>query len=273
MRAYLKPGSLRSLTLTFAMSFAVIGISTAAGLSQQSGAPAAGGVDGTATEAVSRSTLKPGSKGNDVTELQATLKLLGFYNGAVDGVYGQTTVNAVYSFQQAAGLDADGIAGPATWGRLFPTTPVAAPPPSSLVSRPSSSKPASAAATSPNPNHSATAKPANPTLGSSPAKVAHVSPAPAGSTAIAAAKKPAHSIEGANSTPSSEVALPILRVGMKGPAVSGLQQRLRAIGVLKSSADGVFGPETQEAVKAAQRKFNLEADGVVGPATWSQLLQ
>ncbi len=271
MGGYRKPGFLRSLPLTFAVSAAVMGISTAAGLSQQSGVPAAGGVDGIATEAVSRSTLRPGSKGNDVTELQATLKLLGFYNGAVDGVYGQTTVNAVYSFQQAAGLDADGIAGPATWGRLFPATPVAVAPPSSLVSRPSPSRAANPAATSPRPNHSATAKPANSTPGSSPANGS----APTGSTAIAAAKKPAPSSNGASATPtpSSEATLPILRMGMKGPAVSGLQQRLRAIGVLKSSADGVFGPETQEAVKAAQRKFNLEADGVVGPATWSQLLQ
>jgi peptidoglycan hydrolase-like protein with peptidoglycan-binding domain len=60
---------------------------------------------------------------------------------------------------------------------------------------------------------------------------------------------------------------------MRGPAVIGLQNRLRSIGVLKSGADGVFGPETQEAVRAAQRKFKLEADGVVGPATWRELLQ
>jgi Putative peptidoglycan-binding domain-containing protein len=151
MGGYRKPGFLRSLPLTFAVSAVVMGISTASGLSQQSGVTAAGGVDGIATEAVSRSTLKPGSKGNDVTELQATLKLLGFYNGAVDGVYGQTTVNAVYSFQQAAGLDADGIAGPATWGRLFPATPVGVAPPSSLVSRPSPSRAANPAATSPSP--------------------------------------------------------------------------------------------------------------------------
>jgi N-acetylmuramoyl-L-alanine amidase len=60
---------------------------------------------------------------------------------------------------------------------------------------------------------------------------------------------------------------------MKGPAVTGLQYRLQAIGVLKGAADGVFGSETQEAVKAAQRKFNLTPDGVVGPATWVGLLQ
>lgn len=60
---------------------------------------------------------------------------------------------------------------------------------------------------------------------------------------------------------------------MQGPAVTGLQERLRTLGYLKSGADGVFGPETQAAVKAAQRKLSLEPDGVVGPATWTGLLR
>jgi peptidoglycan hydrolase-like protein with peptidoglycan-binding domain len=76
-----------------------------------------------------------------------------------------------------------------------------------------------------------------------------------------------------NAAASELVSLPTLRLGMKGPAVVGLQRRLRAIGLLKSTADGVFGSETQEAVKAAQRKFQLEADGVVGPSTWIELMQ
>jgi peptidoglycan hydrolase-like protein with peptidoglycan-binding domain len=67
--------------------------------------------------------------------------------------------------------------------------------------------------------------------------------------------------------------LPILRLGMKGPAVSGLQERLRALGYLKGGADGIFGPETQAAVKAAQRVLKLEADGVVGSDTWLGLLR
>lgn len=60
---------------------------------------------------------------------------------------------------------------------------------------------------------------------------------------------------------------------MKGPAVEGLQQRLRSLGYLQGSVDGVFGAETQAAVKAAQRKLSLEPDGVVGNATWLGLLR
>ena len=60
---------------------------------------------------------------------------------------------------------------------------------------------------------------------------------------------------------------------MRGSAVSGLQMRLQAIGVFGGAIDGVFGTETQEAVKAAQQKFNLEPDGVVGSATWEALMR
>ncbi len=60
---------------------------------------------------------------------------------------------------------------------------------------------------------------------------------------------------------------------MRGSAVNGLQMRLQAIGIFSGTIDGVFGAETQEAVKAAQRNFNLEADGVVGSATWAALMK
>lgn len=66
---------------------------------------------------------------------------------------------------------------------------------------------------------------------------------------------------------------PILRRRMRGPAVRDLQERLRAKGFLRVSADGVFGAETQAAVKAAQLQYQLPADGIVGRATWEALLR
>ncbi|MEG4839083.1 peptidoglycan-binding protein [Microcoleus sp. B9-D4] len=65
----------------------------------------------------------------------------------------------------------------------------------------------------------------------------------------------------------------VLRRRMRGPAVRDLQERLRAKGFLRVSPDGVFGPETQAAVKAAQRQYQLPADGIVGRATWEALLR
>ncbi len=55
-----------------------------------------------------------GSTGSEVTSVQKKLKSLGFYKGAVDGIYGTQTKNAVTAFQKSCGITADGIAGPQT---------------------------------------------------------------------------------------------------------------------------------------------------------------
>lgn len=62
--------------------------------------------------------LRRGSRGPAVMELQTQLKQLGYYDGAVDGLYGKSTKTAVSQFQKAVGLTEDGIVGPITWNRL-----------------------------------------------------------------------------------------------------------------------------------------------------------
>ncbi len=62
---------------------------------------------------------KPYLKGDDVRSVQNALESKGYVTGSVDGVYGSKTENAVIAFQQAAGLDADGIVGPKTWAALM----------------------------------------------------------------------------------------------------------------------------------------------------------
>jgi len=57
-----------------------------------------------------------------------------------------------------------------------------------------------------------------------------------------------------------------LRRGSKGPAVRKLQLDL---GV--QPADGDFGPATEAAVKDFQQRYQLKADGVVGPETAQQI--
>jgi lysozyme len=51
---------------------------------------------------------------DDVRDLQAGLKRLGFYKGAVDGDFGPKTEAAVIDFQRVKGLTVDGLAGKAT---------------------------------------------------------------------------------------------------------------------------------------------------------------
>ena len=57
---------------------------------------------------------KYGSRGDEVTQIQTKLKRWGYYNGAVDGIYGSQTQAAVKWFQSKNGLTVDGIAGSKT---------------------------------------------------------------------------------------------------------------------------------------------------------------
>ncbi|MBE0601791.1 MAG: peptidoglycan-binding protein, partial [Firmicutes bacterium] len=67
----------------------------------------------------SYSSIKPGATGSDVRTLQYTLYELKFYDGQITGVYDEATENAVRDFQDVNGLTVDGVAGPATLGRLY----------------------------------------------------------------------------------------------------------------------------------------------------------
>ena len=57
---------------------------------------------------------RPGSTGEAVRTIQTKLKNWGYYTGAVDGIYGSATTEAVRYFQRTNGLTADGVVGPAT---------------------------------------------------------------------------------------------------------------------------------------------------------------
>ncbi len=55
--------------------------------------------------------LRQGDRGSAVSDLQSRLSSAGYYNGAIDGVFGQQTEDAVLRLQRDRGLTADGIAG------------------------------------------------------------------------------------------------------------------------------------------------------------------
>lgn len=63
-------------------------------------------------------------------------------------------------------------------------------------------------------------------------------------------------------------AMPLLRRGMKGPAVKILQEKL---GMKGKFVDGDFGRATEDAVREFQKQHHLEDDGIVGRYTWDQL--
>lgn len=70
-----------------------------------------------------------------------------------------------------------------------------------------------------------------------------------------------------------------LRNGSTGPSVVVLQASLNRISqnypaIPKiSSVDGVFGSQTESAVRAYQQIFGLTSDGIVGPATWYSIVR
>ncbi|WP_226665561.1 peptidoglycan-binding protein [Metabacillus litoralis] len=63
-------------------------------------------------------TLRKGSKGEAVKDLQNMLEKAGFDVGKVDGVYGDKTAGALKSFQKKVGISQDGIAGSTTYSKL-----------------------------------------------------------------------------------------------------------------------------------------------------------
>ena len=136
--------------------------------------------------------LQLGSQGWEVTDLQNKLIARGYSVGSygADGDFGQGTYDAVVRFQRDHGLEVDGIVGPETMNAIIGS------------------------------------------LGSD-----------------------------------------LLSMGSKGLAVKELQNKLIAKGYSVGSygADGDFGQGTYDAVVRFQREHNLDADGIVGPATWQSL--
>ena len=68
--------------------------------------------------AVDAAVLKKGSKGDEVVTLQKKLKQWGYYDGAVDGIFGSGTQKAVQYFQRKNGFTADGVVGAKTAAAL-----------------------------------------------------------------------------------------------------------------------------------------------------------
>jgi len=62
-----------------------------------------------------------------------------------------------------------------------------------------------------------------------------------------------------------------LKIGSRGPDVTMLQNRLRALGFDPGASDGDFGPATQSAVMTFQTSHGLLPDGIVGPLTAAAL--
>lgn len=74
--------------------------------------------------------------------------------------------------------------------------------------------------------------------------------------------------------PATLTGCPVVRKGAKGNITKLIQKRLLSLDykLPKWGADGGFGDETVEAIKAFQIDKSLSVDGVVGQDTWRELL-
>ena len=63
----------------------------------------------------------------------------------------------------------------------------------------------------------------------------------------------------------------VLRVGNQGNEVRSVQQRLQILGYYRGDIDGVYGPITEQAVRAFQKDQGLDPDGIVGAMTLNTL--
>lgn len=72
--------------------------------------------------------LAPGDSGPWVIRLQQRLAAAGFRPGRFDGVYGKSTLGAVYAFQKVNDLERDGVFEAEDWKMLEAAQPIQLPP-------------------------------------------------------------------------------------------------------------------------------------------------
>ena len=219
-------------------------------------------------------SLRKGSTGSAVKDLQTKLKKLGFYNAYVDGSYGDTTVAAVKAFQKKYNMTADGVAGSETLKKLDTAYKNA----DSDKDDGSLRKGATGSAVK---NLQTKLK----KLGFYNASI----DGDYGDTTVAAVKAfqkkynlTADGVAGSETLKKLDTAYKnadsntstdddSLRKGATGTAVKTLQTNLKKLGFYTAYVDGSFGSTTESAVKAFQKKYGLTADGVAGSATLKKI--
>ena len=70
---------------------------------------------------------------------------------------------------------------------------------------------------------------------------------------------------------SVNVSPPYLRISSGGPHARSVQEQLQRLKFLSGGMGGIFGQQTEQAVRVFQRGRGIDADGMVGPDAWGRL--
>ena len=190
-------------------------------------------------------SLKQGSKGTEVKQLQQNLIGLGYLDGSADGSYGSKTKTAVKKFQAEFGLNPDGNAGEATQAAVE----------NAVVRLQVELKNAGFAPGTPDGHFGSKTKTA---LKKYQKDQGLQESGVADSATWKAMNKSSSGIQAG--------------VGAKTAAqIKQLQQALIGLGFLTGKADGAYGSKTREAVRSFQKAYGLGADGSAGPDTMTAL--
>jgi len=236
------------------------------------------GILGMAGEASAQTLLKRGTQGSEVTEVQRRLRELEYFNQQPTGFFGEITESAVKQFQQDSGLLADGIVGEETEAALFADSSLTQarqqqlqtlntlPPPQ--IGGPTLASPGQVTWQSFNtlpPPQAYPEEPLAPFESSNEYPEYPNSPEyPAGEPIIRKYRETAPSYP----TYVEEV---VLRRGDRGPAVKKLQEELRRRGFNPGPIDGIFGSQTEVALRRFQRTYGLYGNGLADARTLAAL--
>ena len=213
--------------------------------------------------------VKEGDRGPEVSAIQQRLKELGFFKANVTGYFGSMTKEALVQFQQAKGLTPDGLVGTSTEASLGEQSKSR----SKLVRE--SSNPAIEAIKD---SSIRILK-----LGDRGSRVTALQESlvvagfPGGAKGIfdeatQAAVRQFQEVKGLRADgivgPQTMAALPAiggsnatsaLKSVTNRPDIQALQRRLQEQGFYHGSIDGLWGPQTQSAVEAAQKAYKVSS--------------
>ena len=181
----------------------------------------------------SAAALKYGDRGDGVKEIQTYLIAQNLLHAEADGVYGSSTVDAIKNFQEALGLEVDGVCGALTYKILRAA--------------------------------------AFDEIDINTFQLGDYVPDYELPSASSSAKSVLSAVSTVKQVAEYAGVGDVIKLGMEGDGVVDLQNKLIELGYYEGDAHGVADASTIGALKNFQRSCGIAADGICGRRTYSAL--